>query len=166
MATDFGDFELIPASVDVLSPDEELAEFVDPDELAEVETDVDPQKLPIGRNLSWDPISGQFGDWVSGVDSVVACAHIAFVVPLGQYEMFPPEIGREDPEEGIGQPDDAEIRALITQATRECLLSAHDRITDVRDHTFYRNADDEIAFEDVTVEVDGSSETRMENLAL
>lgn len=167
MAEEFPDFELIPAEADELSPDEELANLTNPDDVADLDTVDDT--MPIGTNWLLDTDTGWFGGAplvVTGVDSVVQVAQVALRTPRGQHVIFDDEFGMDHPEALIGHVDEAERRALYMRDISETLLACHDRITGVGGFDFLHDEDDEIAFVNLTIEIDGEEETRLEGVPL
>ncbi len=161
----FPTFELIPAEDDEFTPDDELAEFLDPDDIPEREEE--QVTLPIGRNLVFDPNTGQLTDtWVTGDLSVVQIAQIALRVKRGIHGMFDNDFGMTDPDALIGYTDDIERRAAYQRDVSETLLSSHERITAVGDFLFLTDPLSEIAEVDLSIEIDGDNEIRLEGVPL
>jgi hypothetical protein len=163
MATDadFTDFELIPAGADALLDEEDIPATTALE---------DP---PIGRSWLIDfdetsPTYGQFtGDPAHGNDAVVMVAQVAMRSRRGWHPVFDDEFGLDDPEIMLGEPiDDTEKRAFHARDISETLLACHDRITSVGDFLFLTDADDEIVYVDLTIEIDGDDEVRLEGLPL
>lgn len=162
---DFPNFELIPAEADEFTPDEELAEVFDPDEVPEREEEADA--LPIGRNLIFDPDTGQFTDtWATGDAAVVQVLQIALRVQRGVHVMFDDDFGMTEPDALIGYPDDIERRSAYQRDIQETCLAAHERVTAVGNFLFLSDPISEEAEVDLSIEIDGSDEVRLEGIPL
>lgn len=159
---EFPAFELIPAEPAAATPDEELAEL-------DIEVDDSADPAPIGYSWQLDFDTGQFARTpliVRGEDAVVMVAQVALRTRRGMHPIFDDDFGMEDPDSMLGFVDEAERRATYVRDTTETLLACHERITDVSDFTFLRDADDEIAYVDLTIEIDGDDEIRLEGVPL
>lgn len=163
--SDFPTFILIPAEEDEFTPDEELAEVFDPDDIPEREEEQD--SLPIGRNLLFNPDTGQFTNtWTTGDNAVVQIAQIALRVKRGEHIMFDDDFGMTDPDALIGYTDDVERRAAYQRDVTETLLACHERITAVGNFLFLIDPTSEVAEVDLSIEIDGDSEIRLEGVPL
>lgn len=168
--TDFDSIELIPAEdEDVLTPDEELAALIDPDDIPFVEVDSSDDTAPIGRTWLYNFEDDGFGTTaqpVSDITPIVMVAQVALRTKRLQHEIFPDDFGMEDPDVMIGRMDDPELRAFYMHDVEDTLLAAHDRITGVGDFLWLRDEDDEIAYMDATLEIDGDINVRLEGVPL
>lgn len=168
--TGFPNFELVPADGADLSPDEELAALGDPGEFLDTTDDVDESVLPLGRTWArnWDDPASLSGTpvVVSGVQSVIAIADLALRVRRGQHPVLDEDFGMDRPEALIGRTDDAELRAIYLRDVEETLLACHDRITAISNVLFLHDADDEIGYVDVTIEIDGEQEVTLAGVPL
>lgn len=163
--SDFPTFTLIPAEADDFTPDDELAEVFDPDDIPEREEEQDG--LPIGRNLVFNAVTGQFtSTWATGDNAVVQVAQIALRVKRGEHTMFDDEFGMTDPDSLVGWPDDIERRSAHQRDVSETLLACHERITAVGDFLFLHDPTTEEAEVDLSIEIDGESEIRLEGVPL
>jgi hypothetical protein len=164
----YPDFELLPAGEEDFTPDEELASLTDPDSLPE-SIDTDTETLPLGRSWLWDFDARRMGarpQPVHGVMAVVMVAQVALRVRRGYHYWIPGDLGMDDPDVLIGQVEDSELIATYQQDMREALLSCHDRITDVTDFVFTHDDDEEVAYVDLTIEIDGDEDVRLEGVPL
>lgn len=165
---EFPTFELIPADTTELALDDELANLVDPLDIPEAELD-DFEIGPLGRTWFWDlddPTAHGQSVPVSGIQSVAMIAQVALHVPRGQYVIFPPDFGMEDPEALIGYPNDTERRASYIADIRETLMACHERISSVENIEFLYGDDEEVAYLNLTLEIDGEVDLRLEGLPL
>lgn len=151
---DFPDFELIPDLALNLSPDQEAALYVDPDDLP---MDVDEvAREPLGRTVWMDWGSGRLYQdrWVSGPDAVVMVAQVALNVVRGANPLFPDWFGRS-PDALIGQVDSSERRLLHQTDIRDTLLSCHERVTDVSGFRWATDPTGSVIDFEADVEIDG-----------
>lgn len=164
----YPDFELLPAGEEDFTPDEELATLVDPDDLQDAVTP-EEDALPLGRSWLWDFDAGRMGSRpqsVRGVMSVVMVAQMALRIRRGFHYWIPGDLGMDDPDVLVGQVEDAELIATYQQDIRDTLMTCHDRITDVGGFVFTHNADEEVAYVDLNIEIDGDESVRLEGVPL
>lgn len=162
---EFPALELLPADTDVFSLDEELAELADPEDVPDF--DVEEETLPVGRTWFIDLETGTGGPSpavLRGNDAVVMLAQIALRTRRGEHVIFDDEFGMDDPEGMLGFADEAERRALYERDVSETLLACHDRITNVSDFLFIRDPDEEEIYVDLSIEIDGDEEVRLEGV--
>lgn len=154
--TDFTDFELLPDDAAQLTPTEELAFLVDPDDLPLVPTD-DEEGLPFGRTVWMDFDSGVLVEdrWVDGANSVVMIAQMALRTIRGSSPYLPDWFGRNGPDPHLGHVDNAELRAIHQADIHETLMTCHDRITDVDNFRWTYDVHDTIIEFAADVEIDG-----------
>lgn len=163
---EFPDFELIPADTEVLSPDDELDDLVDPAAFLDL---VEDDTVPIGTSWYRDYDNGVLSgapQRVVGTQSVVQIAQVALRTPRGVYPIFDDEFGMDHPDAMIGQVDDPEIRAHYERDVQETLLACHDRITAVGNITFNHDPDSEIGYLTVEVEIDREETVVIEGVPL
>jgi hypothetical protein len=165
--TFFDEFELIPAEADDFTPDEELADLVAPDDVEDVESG--EEAIPLGRTWQMNYDTGTMGARplpIGGYQSVVMIAQLALRTKRGLHEIFDDDFGLDRPDVQLGQVDTAEYRALMQRDVVETLLTCHERITRVGDFLFTYNPDDEVMYVDLSIEIDGEEDIRLEGVPL
>lgn len=165
MAEEFPDFELVPSEAEDLSPDDELADLVDPGVIPDV---ADDETMPIGRSW-WRDYSTEltgFSQLTEGVQSVVMVASVALRTQRGTSIIFDDDFGMSHPESMIGQVDDPEIRSHYIRDVTETLLSCHDRITAVSNINFDYDNDEEVGYLSVDIEIDGEETATLDEVPL
>lgn len=166
---DFPDFELIPVGGEPTDIDEELADLIDPDDVADVERNQNADELPIGRSplVNWDTQRGMAGRnplWVRDLQPVVLVAQVAIRYKRGTKRLFDREFGMNNPDAMIGFNDDPERRAEYEKDVIETLLACHDRITAVGNFVYTRDPTDELLYVDLEIEIDGEEEVLLERI--
>lgn len=163
------EFELVPDDGEDLTVDEELEQFVDPDVLPEVEENLEANAEPIGRGLLFDNGTGIFGAnalWTHGITSVVQIAAIALRTKRGEHLIFSDQFGMDEPEALIGYMDDAHRVAIYERDVTDTLLSCHERITNITNFEYVNEANQDTAYVNVTIEIDGDDQAIIEQIPL
>jgi Protein of unknown function (DUF2634) len=165
----FPEFQLLPASADVLTADEELAAIQDPEAQPLPVSSEQDDTLPIGRSRWFDFATGRSGGsprWARDAEAVIMVAQAALRTKRGEHSMLPDDFGMDEPDALIGHTYDAERVAAYEEDIEETLLACHDRITGVGNFMFLRDLDEEIAYVDLDIVIDGDNTIRLEGVPL
>lgn len=168
---DFPDLDLLPPDADDFTFNDEADEVEGFDQLADLE-DGD-EVLPVGRSWAWI-VDDQTGNLtmgrrpteVEGNMAVIQVAQIALRTRRGASPLFPEYFGMDNPDRLFGHiPDDAERRAVYIRDAKECLMTCHERITDVDDFIFLEDPTDaQRLYVDIEIEIDGEEQVTLETV--
>lgn len=163
------DFELLPSDSGVLTPDEEIAALVFPNDLMPPAPDT-----PQSWGSTWlfdfqDATLVRYGGSpvrVTGLDAAVMCCHTALRIKRFESPLFSDDAGMEEPDRLIGHSDIQERKAQYMRDVHDTLLAAHERVSDVTNFRFDWDTDDTVAYMDADVLFDNGEIRRLEGVAL